>query len=153
MELHSENFRSDEPIPAAHTCEGKNHSPHLAWTDVPVGTRSLALIVDDPDAPSGTFAHWGIYDIPAEMTHLDEGFTRQDAESLAIRQVVNDFSRIGYEGPCPPRGHGIHHYRFRLLALDVEHLDLSVRANCRELEEAARPHILGRARMTGTYSR
>ena len=153
MELYSETLRANESIPPVYTCEGKNRSPHLAWNDVPLGTRSFALIVDGPDARSGTFGHWGVYDIPAEMTHLDEGFTSEDAQALGIRQVLNDLGHASYDGPCPPRGHGVHHYQFKLFALDVDHLELPARANCRELEEAVRPHVLGRARLTATYSR
>jgi Raf kinase inhibitor-like YbhB/YbcL family protein len=153
MELQSDALKADETIPSVYTCDGKNRSPHLAWSHLPAGTRSLALIVDDPDAPNGTFGHWGLYDIPPEMTHLDEGFSRADAEAEGIRQVLNDFGHMGYDGPCPPRGHGVHHYRFRLFALDVNHLELPHRANCRDLEEAVRPHILARAGLTATYSR
>jgi len=153
MEMHSESFKFDDTIPALYSCEGRNRSPQLSWSDPPTGTQSFVLIVDDPDAPSGTFAHWGVYDIPAGMTHLDEGLTRHDAEAAGVRQVLNDMGHIGYDGPCPPRGHGIHHYQFRLFALDVPHLELPSRANCRELEQAAGPHILGRARLTGTYNR
>lgn len=153
MELHSQGFASEQRIPDQYTCSGKDRSPHLAWSDAPRATRSYALIIDDPDAPSGTFSHWGVYDIPAEMTHLDEGFSSDDARAVGAKQVMNDFGRIGYGGPCPPVGHGVHHYRFQLLALDVEHLDLPARADCRALEEAAHPHVLGRARVTATYSR
>lgn len=153
MELHSESFRPDEAIPQTYSCEGKNRSPHLAWSGVPSGARSLALVVQDPDAPSGTFGHWGLYDIPVELNHLDEGFDGREAASLGIRQVLNDFGHLAYDGPCPPRGHGVHHYQFQLLALDVPHLELPSRVNCRELEEAAGPHILDRAGLTAVYSR
>lgn len=153
MELHSESFKNDDRIPELYTCSGRDHSPHLAWSGAPRATRSYALIVDDPDAPAGTFAHWGIYDIPPEMTHLDEGFSGRDAQAVGARQVMNDFGRRGYGGPCPPHGHGVHHYRFQLLALDVDHLEVPERADCRQLEEAAHTHVLNRARLTGTFSR
>lgn len=153
MELHSESFKEDDRIPDLYTCNGRDHSPHLAWSGAPRATRSYALIVDDPDAPAGIFAHWGVYDIPAEMTHLDEGFSRGDAKAVGAKQVMNDFGRKGYGGPCPPRGHGLHHYRFHLLALDCDRLDVSERADCRQLEEAARPHVLSQARIVGTFSR
>lgn len=154
MELHSASFGNDQPIPDLYTCSGRGHSPHLAWSGAPRATRSYAVIVDDPDAPSGVFAHWGLYDIPVEMTHLDEDFSDSgDAGEVGARQVVNDFGRQGYGGPCPPHGHGVHHYRFELLALDVPHLELPARADCRELQAAAQPHVLSRARLMGTYAR
>lgn len=154
MELHSISFGNGGPIPDFYTCNGKGHSPHLAWSGAPRATRSYAVIVADPDAPGGTFAHWGVCDIPVEMDHLDEDFSGSgDAREVGARQVVNDFGRQGYGGPCPPHGHGVHHYRFELLALDVARLDLPRRASCRELEAAARPHVLSRARLIGTYER
>lgn len=153
MELHSESFSDDIPIPETHTCDGGDRSPHLAWSGAPRATRSFVIIVDDPDAPGGTFAHWGVCDLPPEMTHVDEGFAAMDARAVGAAQMMNDYGRRGYGGPCPPRGHGMHHYRFQVLALDVPHLDLPSRADVRELEAAAHPHVLDRARLTGIYSR
>lgn len=153
MEVHSVSFEHNRRIPADYTCEGSNHSPHLAWGNLPPTTRSLAIIVDDPDAPAGTFSHWGVYDISPEMTHVDEAFSRRDAGSVGAEQVMNDFGRRGYGGPCPPRGHGQHGYRFRVLALAVPELDLPAHANVPDLERAAAPHILDEAVIIGTYER
>lgn len=153
MELHSESFSDDAPIPDTYTCDGGDRSPHLAWSGAPRATRSFAIIVDDPDAPGGTFAHWGICDLPAEMTHVDEGFAATDASAVGATQMMNDYGRRGYGGPCPPRGHGMHHYHFQVLALDVPHLDLSARADVRELEAVAHAHVVDRARLTGVYGR
>lgn len=153
MEVHSESFSDNSPIPDMYTCEGKDRSPHLAWSGLPRGTLSLAIIVDDPDAPGGTFAHWGVCNLPPELTHVDEGFSEEDAADLGALQVTNDFGKRGYGGPCPPKGHGPHHYRFQVLALDVVRLDISPRASVRDLELALHPHVLSRARMTGVYER
>jgi Raf kinase inhibitor-like YbhB/YbcL family protein len=153
MELHSESFSNESPIQDVYTCDGKERSPHLAWSGAPRGTMSYAIIVDDPDAPGGTFAHWGVCNLPPELTHVDEGFSSEDADELGALQAMNDFGRRGYGGPCPPKGHGLHHYRFQVLALDVPRLDIPSRASVRDLEEAAHPHILNRARLTGIYER
>ena len=153
MAVESRSFSDGERIPDLYTCNGKDHSPHIEWRGLPQATRSLLVIMDDPDAPGGTFAHWGVHDIPIEVTHLDEGFTEEDAQAIGAKQVRNDFGRGGYGGPAPPPGHGEHHYGIRVLALDVDHLEVPPRADCRMLEEAARPHELSRARITGTYSR
>lgn len=152
MELRSENFPAGGRIPVEYTCEGADHSPHLAWSGAPPGTRSFALIIDDPDAPGGTWSHWGVCDIPADLTQLEVGFSRR-AEAAGVRQVINNFRRAAYGGPCPPPGHGAHRYRFRLFALTVERLSLPSGADCRALERAARPHSVGEAQLTGTYSR
>lgn len=153
MKVHSRSFGDGERIPDLYTCNGKDHAPHIAWSGAPKGTRSFAVIMDDPDAPGGTFAHWGVYDIPPEMTHLDEGFNAEDAHAIGAKQVRNDFGRNDYGGPAPPPGHGEHRYQFRVLALDVDRLEVPPRADCRTLEEVARPHELSRAKITGTYSR
>jgi Raf kinase inhibitor-like YbhB/YbcL family protein len=153
MELHSESFSDGSLIPDVYTCDGRDRSPHLAWTGAPRGTLSYAIIMDDPDAPGGTFGHWGVCNLPPELTHVDEGFSSDDASELGALQVMNDLGRHGYGGPCPPKGHGPHHYRFQLLALDVPKLDVSPRASVLDLEQAAHPHVLKRARLTGIYER
>ncbi len=134
-------------IPTKFTCEGANVSPELRWSDVPVGTRSFALIVDDPDAPAGTFTHWILFDIPAERSSLAEG------ESKIGLAAKNDFSHGGYGGPCPPHGHGPHRYFFTLYALDVASLKLKAGANRRQVEAALRGHILAQAQYVGRYER
>jgi Raf kinase inhibitor-like YbhB/YbcL family protein len=145
MELTSSAFDSGDPIPRRHSCEGEDLSPPLAWEAVPDGTRSLALIVDDPDAPGGTFNHWLAWGIEPESGGLGEG-------EGAPREGRNDFGESGYRGPCPPPGHGPHHYSFRLFALDSEP-ELPVGAGREELEAAIGGRVLGSAELTGTYER
>ena len=134
-------------IPAKFTCEGANVSPELRWNDAPANTRSYALIVDDPDAPAGTFTHWVLFDMPAERSSLAEGAGAIGAAGK------NDFGRAGYGGPCPPRGHGPHRYTFTLHALDIASLKLKAGAGRREMETALRGHILAQAAYLGRYER
>ena len=140
--LTSEAFADGQPIPTIFTCDGADRPPPLEWDEPPEGTRSFALIVDDPDAPSGTFRHWGGYDIPAGARSPGGDFP----------QATNDFGKPGYGGPCPPKGHGPHHYRFKLLALDVDRLNLT-NPKVAQVEAEAEKHLLGRAQLTGTYER
>jgi len=152
MTLKSSAFAEGQPIPKRQSCEGADLSPPLSWSGQPAATKSFALVCEDPDAPMGIWHHWGIYNIPGNQTALAEGFA-PDAEVGGIRQVVTDFDRPGYGGPCPPRGHGKHRYFFRLMALDVAKLDLPLDANCEQLKRAAKPHVLGEAALMGTYAR
>ena len=151
MEISSTAFGQNEMIPVEFTCDGANRSPPLQWTDPPEGTRSLALIVDDPDAPSGTFRHWGVYDLAESRRRLDEGIG--DRQATDFRQAQNDFGNAGYGGPCPPRGNGPHHYRFRLLALDVAKLEAGTNPTVAQVFESAKPHLLGSGVLTGLYER
>ena len=144
--LTSPDFGTDEPIPRKLTCDGANHSPKLDWIHAPEGTRSFALIVDDPDAPKGTFTHWVLFDIPADINHIPAG------ESIGI-SGRNDFQHEGYGGPCPPPNHGEHRYFFKLFALDVESLDLKLGARRSEVEQAMEGHILGQTQLMGRYER
>lgn len=141
--LTSDAFTDGQTIPTQFTCDGADQPPPLTWDEPPEGTRSFALIVDDPDAPGGTFRHWGAYDIPASARSLGGSFG----------QATNDFGKTGYGGPCPPQGHGPHRYRFKLLALDTDKLDLPSGAKVEQVEAAAAKHQLGRAELTGTYER
>ena len=149
--LSSASFRNGQPMPAKHTCEGIDASPALKWEGAPTGTKSFALICDDPDAPGGSWVHWVIYEIPANTKELPEGVAKSDAAAGA-RQGMNDFGKVGYGGPCPPRGHGLHHYHFRLYALDTD-LNLAARVTRRQLEAAMKGHILGQTELVGTYQR
>jgi Raf kinase inhibitor-like YbhB/YbcL family protein len=149
--LESSAFQNGQPIPAKHTRDGQNVSPPLRWTGAPPETRSFVLIVEDPDAPSGTFRHWGIYNIPASDTDLPKGAS--SAEPGAIMQARNDFGHSHYDGPEPPKGHGPHHYHFRLAALALNRLDLPAESTVADLWEAARPHIVAEAELIGTYER
>ncbi len=142
-------FREGETIPKQHTCEGKDVSPALAWEGAPAGTQSFALIMDDPDAPAGTWNHWLLWDIPAGANSLPEGYR---PGSLGT-DGTNDFGKTGYGGPCPPRGHGPHRYYFRLYALDVPQLKLAPRARRAELDKALRGHVLAEAAYMGRYER
>lgn len=152
LTLSSSGFSHGERIPRRYTCEGEDLSPPLAWSDAPDGTASLVLLCDDPDAPRGTWHHWAAYDIPPDTASLEEGYPT-DAAVGKVHQAVTDFGRTGYCGPCPPPGHGTHHYFFKLLALDVARLELPAGAKCEDVEKAAEPHVLARAELMGTYSR
>ncbi len=147
MTLHSSAFREGETIPRRYTCDGDDRSPDLRWSDAPPTTRSFALIMDDPDAPRGTFTHWLVWDLPASLAMLPEGAAGVGQEG------TNDFGRSGYGGPCPPRGHGPHRYFFTLYALDVESLRLRAGASRQSLESAMQGHILAQARLMGRYER
>ncbi len=150
MQIASTAFANGAAIPERFTCDGANLSPPLDWSDVPAGALSLALICSDPDALSGTFYHWAVFDIPVDHTGLGEGMPRTGDEP--IRQAVNDFRKTGYDGPCPPRGHGRHRYGFRLFALSVDRLPLR-NPSCRDVESEARRHLVGEAMLVGTYGR
>jgi Raf kinase inhibitor-like YbhB/YbcL family protein len=144
--LSSPAFQDGQAMPVQFTCDGANQSPPLSWSEPPQGTRSLTLIVDDPDAPGGTFRHWAAYDIPANARSLAAG------QSLGVAGV-NDFGKPGYGGPCPPRGRGPHHYRFRLFALNVDRLDVAPGPTIEQVERHARAHLIGSATLTGVYER
>ena len=152
MQLTSSAFTSGGPIPVRYTCDGQDLSPPLFWSGAPPATRSFVLLCDDPDAPAGVWHHWGLFDVPANVNKIEEGTPSREMVG-GIRQALNDFGRFGYGGPCPPRSHGLHHYHFRLLALDVDTLGVGRRVRCRELERAARTHVTATAEIVGTFSR
>jgi len=152
MTLTSSAFAHQGAIPAKHTCEGDDISPPLAWSGLPPGTKSLALIVEDPDAPDPaapkmTWVHWVLYDLPVNAGGLGEG-----TKSLpqGARDGLNDWQRAGYGGPCPPIGR--HRYFHKLYALDTVLPDLG-RPNKAKLEKAMQGHILGQAELVGTYQK
>lgn len=153
FQLTSPAFANGTTIPKKHTCSGEDLSPPLEWPEPPEGTRSFALLCDDPDAPGGTFHHWAAFDIPSDWRRLPEGLAPAELQISGLRQAVNDFGRSGYAGPCPPKGHGIHHYHFRLLALDVERLEVSGRTTCARIAERARGHLVGSAELIGLFQR
>jgi Raf kinase inhibitor-like YbhB/YbcL family protein len=142
--LTSTAFAAGDVIPKRFTCEGDNIAPPLAWSGAPDQTRSFALVMDDPDAPHGTFTHWLVYDIPATAHAI--------GSPPVGRTLSNDFGRAGYSGPCPPRGHGPHRYVFTLHALDVAVLALRGRERS-SLDEALAGHTLAVATFTATYER
>jgi Raf kinase inhibitor-like YbhB/YbcL family protein len=152
--LTSSAFANGGEIPAVHTCEGADVSPPLAWSGLPPGTASLALIVDDPDAPDPaspqmTWVHWVVYDLPAQDGSLAQGIKRNDLPP-GTHEGLNDWHRTGFGGPCPPVGR--HRYFHKLYALDVVLPDLG-RPDKAALERAMRGHILAHAELIGTYQK
>jgi Raf kinase inhibitor-like YbhB/YbcL family protein len=143
LEIASDAFDEGGTIPSRHTCDGENVSPPLSFAGAPEGTRSLALVVDDPDAPVGTFTHWLAWGIDPSAGGLDEG-------QAAPREGRNGFGTTGYAGPCPP--HGRHRYFLRLHALDTE-LDLQSGADRDQLDRALEGHVLETAELVGGYER
>ena len=144
-------FAEGAPIPAKYTCDGPNLSPPLTWRDVPANTRSFALICDDPDAPAGVWVHWVLYNLPPATLELAEGLPTTESIPGGGKQGVNDFRRLGYGGPCPPRGNP-HRYFFKLYALDVE-LSLPSRATKQDVVRGMQGHILAEGQLMGTYRR
>jgi len=154
MTLTSPSFAPNGDIPSQFTCEGKDRSPALQWTGVPLATKSLALIVDDPDAPDPkapkmTFVHWLLYNIPADAKGLPEAVSRQGLPPGTL-EGVSDFKRTGYGGPCPPKGK--HRYLFKLYALDTTLADLK-NPKKPDLEKAMQGHILEKAELVGLYQK
>ena len=143
--LSSPAFADGAGIPVRHTCDGQDLSPRLTWSGTPRGTRSLALVMDDPDAPRGTFTHWVVHDLPADLTELGE-------DATLGTQGRNSFGRRGYGGPCPPPGDEPHRYRFTLYALDVPTIALA-NGTREELEAKMDTHVLGTALLVGRYQR
>lgn len=149
--LRSPAFAEGSTIPKQYTLDGENLSPPLEWNDVPRGTKSFAVLCEDPDAPSGTFRHWAACNIAADRQRLLEGAGGDRADEWTCTR--NDFGHARYDGPRPPHGHGLHHYHFRIAALDVDHLDVSRNQSAEQLWQAARPHVLAEAETVGTYQR
>jgi hypothetical protein len=152
--ITSPAFRAGAEVPARFTCEGEDRSPPLEWTGVPPGTRSLVLVVDDPDAPDPTapriiWVHWLLYNIPAEATGLAEGIPPSELPS-GTREGITDFKRTGWGGPCPPIGR--HRYFFRLYTLDVTLPDLG-RPTRAKLDQAMKGHMIAQAELMGTYQK
>lgn len=145
--VSSSAFKQGATIPVRYTCDGENRAPELSWSGAPPNTRSFALIVDDPDAPGGTFTHWVLFDLPASIAGLPEG-----APGIGIAGA-NDFGNAGYGGPCPPRGGGAHRYMFTLYALDVPSLQLQQGAGRRQVEAAMQGHIVAQGQLMGRYER
>jgi Raf kinase inhibitor-like YbhB/YbcL family protein len=152
--LMSSQFTANGAIPAAHTCEGADQAPQLHWSGVPANAKSLALVVDDPDAPDPkapkmTWVHWVLYDLPATTTGLPAAVARKDLPP-GTREGINDWKRTGYGGPCPPVGR--HRYFFKLHALDTVLPDLGSPSKA-SLEKAMEGHVLAKAEFVGTYQK
>lgn len=153
LAVASSAFAHNQAVPRRYTDDGQNISPPIEWAGVPDGTRELALIVDDPDAPTPQpWVHWVAYHIPPNMKGFPEGVSPSLRGPGSILQGKNSWNKVGYGGPAPPRGHGLHHYHFRLYALDAS-LDLEPGASKEAVLKAMQGHILGEAVLTGTYQR
>ena len=154
LSLSSAAFKDGAPIPVQFTCDGTNDSPPLTWGDAPDNVASYALIVEDPDAPGGTFIHWVLYDVPATTHALSQGVPKNPIVPTlgGAKQGRTSFKNaIGYGGPCPPKG-APHHYHFKLFALDKT-LGLEPGATREQVMEAMRGHELGHGELVGTYAR
>jgi Raf kinase inhibitor-like YbhB/YbcL family protein len=151
IELTSTAFQKEQTIPKSHTGDGEDLSPPLRWSDPPQGTKSFALVCDDPDAPRKTWVHWVLFNIPADKRELPKGVPAQDALTDSAKQGKNDFGNVGYGGPAPPPGKP-HRYFFRLYALDTT-LDLPAGATRDQLAAATKDHILAEGQLMGRYGR
>ncbi len=151
FDLKSAAFTPGGDIPRKFTCDGPDDSPALSWSELPANTQSISLIMDDPDAPAGTWVHWVLYDLPATMRELPENVPKDRELKNGARQGRNDFGRTGYGGPCPPPGRP-HRYFFKLYALDAK-TNLSPGATKAELERAMKGHILAQGELMGRYRR
>lgn len=150
MQLSSPAFAAGQAIPAEFTCTGANTSPPLAWADAPSGTKSFALLLEDPDAPGGTFRHWGVYDLATDRHELAAGAGQSGSADL--KQARNDFGDNNYGGPCPPPGDRPHHYVFRVMALDVEKLSPEP-GQVADIVDAMHGHVLASAFLVADYQR
>jgi Raf kinase inhibitor-like YbhB/YbcL family protein len=150
FQLSSPSIEPEQPIPRRHTADGDDLSPALTWSDPPKGTKSFALVVDDPDAPSRTWVHWVLYELPADARGLPEGANHSSLPRGTV-EGRNDWHQLGWRGPAPPAG--THRYYFKLHALDTTFEDLGGGASKSDLENAMMGHVLGTATLVGRYGR
>jgi Raf kinase inhibitor-like YbhB/YbcL family protein len=150
MQIHSKSFQQNEMIPAKYTCDGNDVSPFLEWSGFPSETKSFALICDDPDAPSGTWVHWVLFNIPVSVTQLPENFLLKNKTIKGVSGGMNDFGKLEYGGPCPPGG--IHRYFFKIYALDML-LNEKEGIRASSLVKAMEGHVLAKGDLMGKYSR
>ena len=150
IRISSEAFEDGGMIPSMYTCDGDDISPPLSWDSVPEKTKSIALICDDPDAPMGTFVHWVLFNLPADIKGLEENISKEMMLENGAQQGISDFGKIGYGGPCPPGG--THRYFFKIYTIDTI---ITAGANFRkkDLENAMKGHILGTGQIIGRYKR
>ena len=150
IQVRSPAFQEGGMIPQRYTCDGEDISPPLSWESGPEGTKSIALICDDPDAPGGTFVHWVLYDLPGNTQELPENMPRDKTLPSGAKQGANGFGRAGYGGPCPPRG--THRYFFKVYALDAT-TNLPAGRSRADVLRTMEGHILARGQIMGTYNR
>jgi Raf kinase inhibitor-like YbhB/YbcL family protein len=150
IKIESPAFKEGGMIPVKYTCDGENVSPALKWGDLPTGTKSLALISDDPDAPVGTWVHWVLYNLPPDVRALPENVPSKKSLENGAVHGTNDFKRLGYGGPCPPGG--THRYFFKIYALDKK-IDLAPGAKKDQLVKAMEGHVLDSGQLMGKYRR
>jgi Raf kinase inhibitor-like YbhB/YbcL family protein len=151
FQLSSNAFANGEMIQKKFTCDGSDLSPPLSWKNPPAATQSFVLIMDDPDAPVGTWVHWVLYNLPANVKELAEGQEKREQLANGASQGRNDFRKIGYGGPCPPPGKP-HRYYFKLYALATK-LGLEAAATKADIEHAIQDHVLGQTELMGRYGR
>jgi Raf kinase inhibitor-like YbhB/YbcL family protein len=151
FELTSSVFREGETIPKLYTEDGKDISPPLKWSDVPEQTKSLVLICDDPDAPAGTWVHWVLFNLPADLRELSENVPKKETLDNGAKHGTTNFGEVGYGGPAPPPGKA-HRYFFKLYALDTT-LNLTSAAHKTDVEAAMKGHILAEGKLMGKYGR
>ncbi len=151
FELSSSAIRAHQDLPTRFSCDGEHVSPPLAWSGAPQGVTTFALIVDDPDAPSGIFTHWVLFNLPADLARLDEDIPPEPQLASGAIQGRNDFGRTGYGAPCPPRGE-THRYRFTLYALDTP-LRLRAGVTRQQALQAMQGHVLAQAQLVALYRR
>lgn len=148
--ISAEGFKDGATLPDIYTCKGKDISPSLSWKGAPAGTKSIALIMDDPDAPGGTFVHWVLYNMPAQTQKLPEGIPHDKIFADGSMQGITDFGQKGYGGPCPPPGKP-HRYYFKVYALDSK-INLPPGASKEQLETEMLGHILAKGEIVGIYN-
>lgn len=151
FEIKSTDFQNENEIPKEFTCQGNDISPELKWQGIPQNTKSFALICDDPDAPTRTWTHWVIYNIPAQITSLSKNFTKEEKLADGTCQGINDFKKIGYNGPCPPAGKP-HRYYFKLYALNKK-LNLEPGLTKKQLLQEMEGSIIEQTQIMGIYKR
>jgi len=150
ISISAEGFKNGEKIPDVYTCKGRDISPSLSWKGIPAGTKSIALIMDDPDASGGTFVHWVLYNVKPQTQKLPEGLPHDKILADGSIQSMTDFGEIGYGGPCPPSGKP-HRYYFKIYALDSKITLAGATRN--QLEKEMLGHILAKGEMMGTFKR